>query len=91
MEEFITGREFTVLVMENPDDSSEPILFEPIECVFGDGEEFKHYDLKWNDYHKIYWVQCKPEERELTERLKEHTKKIFVALNGSGYGRCDFR
>eukprot|EP00198_Chlamydomonas_reinhardtii_P012983 XP_001702320.1 predicted protein [Chlamydomonas reinhardtii] len=40
IEEFISGREFTVL------------------CAFGPGEDFKHFDLKWNDYESLSWRPC---------------------------------
>ncbi len=47
------GREFTVLVAENPEDELNPIVFQPVECVFAEGESFKHFDLKWVDYGNI--------------------------------------
>lgn len=53
VEEFITGREFTVLVAENGADSTQPIVFEPVECQFTNGEEFKHFELKWIDYESM--------------------------------------
>lgn len=55
MEEFIAGREFTVLVTENPDPEllEHPISFLPVECKFGAGETFKHFDLKWRDFDSI--------------------------------------
>ncbi len=87
IEEFIEGREFTVLVAENPDDESNPIAFLPVECVFCNGETFKHFDLKWLDHNTINIVPCKDEA--LAERLKEMTKRIFVGLHGVSYGRAD--
>lgn len=45
-QEFIDGREFTVLVAENPENPSEPIAYQPVECIFPKGESFKHFDLK---------------------------------------------
>ncbi len=56
VEEFIEGREFTVLVSENPSDPSDPCVHMPVECVFGAGETFKHFDLKWRDYESMRWV-----------------------------------
>ena len=55
VEEFIEGREFTVLVAENPKDKNEPFAFTPVECIFSPGETFKHYDLKWVDFEDISW------------------------------------
>src|SRR5688572_9442327 len=48
MEEFIVGREFNVLVIENPDDLNNPIPYPPTELVFPPGEEFWHTVVKWD-------------------------------------------
>ncbi len=56
IEEFIEGREFTVLVAENPENEWNPIVFQPVECIFKEGESFKHFNLKWLDFGKIEWV-----------------------------------
>ena len=53
VEEFIAGREFTVLVVENPQDKNKPIALLPLECVFFKDETIKHYDLKWAEYQNI--------------------------------------
>lgn len=55
IEEFIEGREFTVLVCENPDNQYEPLVYTPVECIFTAGDTFKHFDLKWKDEHSIKW------------------------------------
>jgi len=89
IEEFIDGREFTVLVAENPDDESNPIAFTPVECKFKNGETFKHFDLKWKEFQNLSWVAC--DDERLAHELKEMSKKIFVALGGVGYGRTDIR
>jgi D-alanine-D-alanine ligase-like ATP-grasp enzyme len=87
IEEFIEGREFSVLVVENPDDRYNPKAYLPIEILFPPGETFKHENLKWVDYEKM---KCIPvDDMDLAERLKDMAKKLFVGLNGSGYGRCD--
>ncbi|QKF94757.1 putative D-alanine-D-alanine ligase [Fadolivirus algeromassiliense] len=89
IEEFIEGREFTALVCENSDDPSNPIAFDPIECIFSNGETFKHFDLKWVNYDSIQWVRCN--DVELNNKIKEMAKKMFVGLDGVGYGRLDIR
>jgi len=89
IEEFIDGREFTVLIAENPDDNDNPIAFNPVECVFKNGETFKHFDLKWKEYQNIQWLAVP--DNSLSHELKEMSKKIFVALGGVGYGRTDIR
>ena len=89
IEEFIEGREFSVLVVENADDPLKPFAYYPVEFCFPRGESFKHFDLKWRDYEKMTCVQC--DDDELAERLMEISRQLFIGLNGSGYGRCDIR
>ena len=89
IEEFIDGREFTVLVAENPSNPREPIAFVPAEFGFPPGECFKHYDMKWVDYHQMTWSPVADEL--LAARLKDMSRKQFVGLGGCSYGRCDIR
>ncbi len=89
IEEFIEGREFTCLVAEDPDDSTHVFSFQPVEFIFPEGESFKHYDMKWVDYEKMHVVVV--DNPDYDKRLREYTVKVFQALNGSGYARCDFR
>jgi D-alanine-D-alanine ligase len=89
VEEFVEGREFSVLVSENPDDPGSPITYVPVEVVFPPGESFKHTDMKWYRYEEL---QCNPvTDQELSTRLRDMSAKLFVGLNGTGYGRCDIR
>lgn len=89
IEEFIEGREFTVLVAENPDDPQNPIAYTPIEFRFPPGETFKHFDMKWVDFHDMTELPVK--DQALAARLQEITARLFVGLNGVGYGRTDIR
>ncbi|HXD30786.1 MAG TPA: SET domain-containing protein-lysine N-methyltransferase [Pyrinomonadaceae bacterium] len=89
IEEFIQGREFSVLVVENADDELEPFAYQPVEFCFPKGESFKHFDLKWKDYEAMTCIQS--EDPEVNERLKDVSRKLFIGLNGVGYGRCDIR
>ena len=89
IEEFIDGREFSVLVVENADDEHEPYAYRPVEFLFPRGESFKHFDLKWKDYEAMTCIQC--EDDELAARLEDMSRKLFTGLNGAGYGRCDIR
>ena len=89
VEEFIEGREFTVLVAENPDDPDQPVAYEPLEFLFPPGERFKHFDLKWINYKGM---KTKPvEDRALAGQLMNASRNLFKGLNGTGYGRCDLR
>lgn len=89
IEEFIEGREFTVLVAENPADPQRPIAFVPAEFGFPPGECFKHHDLKWVDYHQMTWAPVL--EPQLAARLQDISRKQFLGLGGRSYGRCDIR
>ena len=89
IEEFIEGREFTVLVAENPDDPLDPVAYLPVEFRFLPGESFKHFDIKWQDYADMQCVPCT--DPALSERLQTISKQFFVGLAGVGYGRCDIR
>jgi D-alanine-D-alanine ligase len=89
IEEFIEGREFTTLIAENPDDAGSPVTFQPIEFKFPAGESFKHYDMKWKEYeHMSVYPVC---EKEINAQLRDLTKRQFLAMDGNGYARCDFR
>lgn len=89
VEEFIEGREFSVLVSENPDEPEIPVTYVPVEIVFPPGESFKHTDMKWYRYEEL---QCNPvTDLSLSTRLQEMSAGLFVGLNGTGYGRCDIR
>jgi D-alanine-D-alanine ligase len=89
MEEFIVGKEFNVLVVDNPDDFNEPIVYPPAELVFPPGEEFWHTDVKWN--YDVPFDFKKVTDPELIKRLQEITKRMYLAMDGNGYGRCDIR
>ena len=47
IEEFISGREATVFIAENPHSEEAPLVYPPLEYMFPEGEEFNHYHLKW--------------------------------------------
>lgn len=89
IEEFIEGREFTVLVAENPDDPTCPIAYVPVEFQFPPGESFKHFDLKWLDYNGMACVPCT--DSDLAQRQIGTTQTLFLGLDGVSYGRTDIR
>ena len=89
MEEFIIGKEFNVLVADNPNDLSDPFVYPPTELIFPDGEEFWHTDIKW-DYNVPFDFK-EVTEPKLKARLQEIGKRMYLAMGVSGYGRCDIR
>ncbi len=89
VEEFIEGREFTVLVAEPREGEVEPWAFQPVEFRFPAGETFKDFNMKWVRYAEITDVLV--EDADLACRLREASALTFAALGGSGFGRCDIR
>jgi len=57
VEEYIAGREFTVLVAANPDGRS-CRSFKPVEYVFPEGFAFKTYALKTAELHPGANIPC---------------------------------
>ena len=89
IEEFIDGREFTVLVVENPENRFEPVAYPPIEFIFPDGESFKTYRLKVQSHHPASNVPVI--DARLADELREAARTIFIGFEGEGYARLDFR
>lgn len=89
IEEFIEGREFTVLVAEPGPGDTEPRTWPAIEFRFPPGETFKHFDLKWVDWQGMSTHLV--DEEELAGRIGAAAAAMFTALGCSGYGRCDLR
>jgi D-alanine-D-alanine ligase len=89
IEEYIQGREFTVLLVGNPDDLRKPIVYRPLEFVFGNGQMYKSYDLKIKKHSPDNNVPCS--DPVLDQRLRNAARKIFLSYGGIGYARIDFR
>lgn len=89
MEEFIVGKEYNVLVVENADDLGQPIAYPPAELVFPPDEEFWHVDVKWN--YDVVFDFKEVTDPELIAKLHDIAKRMFLAMGVSGYGRCDIR
>ncbi len=89
VEEFIEGREFSVLIADNPDDLSNPYVYPPAETIFPPGESFKHEIIKWQDIPDMQIVEVK--DKALAGRLQDMVRKMYLGLNGVGYGRADIR
>jgi D-alanine-D-alanine ligase len=89
IEEFIDGREFTVLVAENPVSATWPLVYQPVEIFFPPGETFKHFDLKWRAFRGMRTVPC--QDPQLAGLLMDISRSFFLEMGGSGYARCDIR
>ena len=88
VEEYIKGRELTVLVAANPDGQS-CRSFKPVEYIFPEGFEFKTYALKTSELHPNCNVPCN--DVLLEQQLRAAAESIFKNFNGEGYARLDFR
>ncbi|HET9908345.1 MAG TPA: hypothetical protein VFQ23_16980 [Anaerolineales bacterium] len=87
VEEFIDGPEFTVLVVDNPEDLKQPFVYPPAEIIFPAGENFLHSHVKWKE-----WVYLKPvNDIALSQSLMEMSRRMYLAMGGVGYARCDIR
>ncbi len=91
IEEFIEGREFTCLVVDNPDDLGDPYVYQPVEIIFQEGETFKHWAMKFDAAASVDMDLQFVTEPALARRIKTMTRKMFLALGGTGYGRADIR
>lgn len=89
VEEYIKGREFTVLVAANANDPKQCTVFRPIEFVFPKGNQFKTYALKTSELHPDANIPCK--DTTLDKQLRDAAQRIFRSFGGVGYARMDFR
>jgi len=89
VEEYVDGREFTVLVLAGADGSGSCEALMPVEYHFPEGQKFKTYALKTSDLHP--GANRPVHDPELRAQLEEAAKRIFAAFGGLGYARLDFR
>lgn len=89
MEEFIVGREFNVLMVDNPDDLSQPIAYPPTELIFPPGEEFWHTVVKWDLSLPFNFERVT--DPSLVARIQDVGIRMYKAIGAVGYGRCDVR
>lgn len=88
VEEYVEGREFSVLVCANPDGKT-CTSFLPVEYQFPDGYSFKTYALKTSELHPLANVPVT--DQQLAARLQAMAERVFMGFNGRGYARTDFR
>jgi D-alanine-D-alanine ligase-like ATP-grasp enzyme len=88
VEEYIEGREFTVLVCANADGKT-CTRFTPVEYIFPEGFSYKTYALKTSELHPNANVPVT--DPLLAKKLEDIAEQIFMSFNGVGYGRMDFR
>lgn len=89
VEEYIDGREFTIMIAANADNSKTAVTFLPVEYIFPSGNQFKTYSLKTSELHPDANIPVTDSAIEI--QLRDAAQKIFRGFNGVGYARLDFR
>lgn len=89
VEEYIAGREFTVLVVGGAAGAGIGEALAPIEYRFSDGHAFKSYALKTSELHPDANVRV--DDPVLAAELRCAAERIFRSFGGTGYARMDFR
>jgi D-alanine--D-alanine ligase len=89
VEEYIKGREFTVLVAADANDEKKCKVFQPIEFIFPEGRTFKTYALKTSELHPESNIPVT--NPAIQQQLTEAAQRIFRSFGGVGYARMDFR
>lgn len=89
VEEFIAGREFTVLVAADANDEKKCRVFQPIEFIFPEGRTFKTYALKTSELHPESNIPVT--DPSIKQQLTEAAQRIFRSFGSVGYARMDFR
>lgn len=89
VEEYIDGREFTVMVVADLKNENSCTAFKPIEYIFPNGFQFKTYALKTSELHPEANIPCS--DLVLEKQLKDAAMQIFQGFGGVGYARLDFR
>jgi D-alanine-D-alanine ligase len=89
IEEFIPGREFTILVAAPADGQGDSIAYRPLEFVFPGTERFKSYALKVQQHRPEANRPCT--DPDLAARLQTLARSVFRGFDGVGYARIDTR
>jgi D-alanine-D-alanine ligase len=89
VEEYVDGREFTVLLAGDPEGRGASTAFTPVEYEFPPGFHFKTYALKTSELHPTANVPV--HNAALDATLRETARRVFRAFDGVGYARMDFR
>ena len=89
VEEYIQGREFTVMVAANAVGEKGVTSFKPVEYIFPATTPFKTYALKTSALHPNANIPV--EEEAIEKQLRMAAEQIFKSFNGVGYARLDFR
>lgn len=101
-EQFITGPEFTTLVVGSNDAPDQMIYYTPVERVFHaslpEKEKFLSYERLWEIYEheecmplQGNFYEYKVPAEDLHAEIERITRASYIAVKGTGYGRVDIR
>ncbi len=101
-ESFITGPEFTVLIVGSYDKPEEAKIYTPVERIFHpslpDKEKFLSFDRLWEIYEEETampnegnFYEYELPDASLIEAIKKISWDSYVACKGKGYTRVDVR
>jgi hypothetical protein len=89
IEEYVDGREFTVLIAGDETSEDGVLALTPFEFVFGPEDNFKTYRMKVTEHHTNNNVPVT--DSGLSQRLKDMATKIFRGFEAESYARIDIR
>ena len=102
VEQFITGPEFTSLIVGSATEPGKCIVYPPVERIFHkslpDEEKFLSFDRLWEIYedenpmpsNENFYTYHRPDP-SLMEALGKISLDAYIAVGGTGYGRLDIR
>lgn len=82
VEEYIQGREFTVMLVADAEEGKSCSVFKPIEYIFPKGFLFKTYSLKTSELHPEANIPCN--DPVLESGLKDAALQIFQGFGVLG-------
>lgn len=91
VEEFIVGDEATILACNDASQPDGVRVFAPVQVRFPPGEDFKHFELKWESYEGMEWQQVPLTDPALPSMMAMARKAFKRMMGGVGYGRIDVR
>ncbi len=102
VERFISGPEFTTLIVGSADDPRRRTIYPPVERVFHAAlpatEQFLSYDRLWEVYEREtpvadgeYLWEYQPAAANVCKRIQAISWDAYAAVGGCGYGRVDLR
>lgn len=101
-EQFITGPEFTTLIVGTFQNPEQCIVYPPVERVFHNSlpetERFLSFDRLWEIYedetpmpNNGNFYEYRQPDPSLVDAIQQISLDAYVAVGGTGYGRLDIR